>query len=274
MDIMNCGSLVVENVSLALYGSDPPGTVYNGYVSGRGCCGFVAVLGGEAEYAFADGRKKVLVAGDLALFSEKTAYIVRNTGEQPFPHYTVNFSLCPGCELPDEELYSHPAAFQNAARQCGQLLEYWRSQQPAAHFHCMGVLYELLAVFFEECALEKIGREAYRNVLPAIRYMDSRFQESIHIDGLAALCMMSRTGFRRTFTEVCGVSPIEYLLRIRMKRASELLTQSSLTVAEVAVACGFKDTEYFCRTFKKRTGMTAGQMRHPNKVSSAKERKQ
>ena len=57
------------------------------------------------------------------------------------------------------------------------------------------------------------------------------------------------------------MSPIEYLINVRIKRASELLSRSVLSVSEVAEKCGFKDTEHFCRTFKKRMGITAGQAR-------------
>ena len=252
---------VVKGTELVLYGADPPGCVYEKYAKGRSVCGIVTALGGKTEYLFSDGRRRELAAGEIALFSEKTAYIVRNVSDEPFAHYTVNFSLCMGEMLPEDEFYCNPSGFYAFSRLCAELLDVWRTQGASARLRCTGYVYEMLSILFEERMLNKVGRTAYANIEPALRFMDAHYGENIGIEGLAALCMMSKTGFRRTFTEVCGVSPIEYLLRTRMKRAAEYLCQTTQNVAEIASACGFKDTEHFCRTFKKRMGVTAGEAR-------------
>ena len=68
--------------------------------------------------------------------------------------------------------------------------------------------------------------------------------------------MMSETSFRRKFKETYGVSPIDYLLRIRTEQAEDFLLHSQLSIAEISLMCGFNDPGYFCRTFKKQTGVT------------------
>ena len=118
-----------------------------------------------------------------------------------------------------------------------------------------------MADFFQNNIIDVIGKEAYNKVLPAIHYIDENYFDEINLDSLAKLCIMSKTNFRRTFHSVFGVSPIQYLLTVRIRRAEEMLKHSGYTISQIAEKCGFKDYEYFCRTFKKRIGKTAGQLR-------------
>lgn len=63
--------------------------------------------------------------------------------------------------------------------------------------------------------------------------------------------------FRRIFREHTGYSPMEYLNRIRMDRAGELLRfEKYMRIGEVARRCGFGDSLYFSKRFKKETGMS------------------
>ena len=72
---------------------------------------------------------------------------------------------------------------------------------------------------------------------------------------------MSETNFRRVFQQVMGISPIEYVINTRINRAKELVRHTDLSVSEISSLCGFKDVEHFCRTFKKRTGVSTSNYR-------------
>lgn len=245
----------VDRLTLVLYGEDAPGCVYSNYSSGRKVCGIVCATGGEAEYLFSDGRVRVMKAGEVALFSHKSAYIVRNNTET-FSHYTINFELNPGYELPDNEFFCLPQNCAIISSYCEKILSYWNSGEPVAPLNCISVLYSILAQVFAEKTMDRVGKRSYTMVLPAINYIDKNYGRKISIDYLAKKCIMSSTNFRRCFTAVVGKSPIEYLLCVRIKRAVELLYQSSFSISEIAAVCGFKDVEYFCRVFKRRTGVT------------------
>ncbi len=52
-----------------------------------------------------------------------------------------------------------------------------------------------------------------------------------------------------------------YIKKLRLEKAKELLTQTDLTVSQVAMEAGFSDYNYFCRIFKKETGLPAGKYR-------------
>lgn len=252
--------ICIQNIVLATYRENTPGDVYRNYSERRGICGIVTAVGGKSKYIFKDGTELEINAGQAALFSENIAYVITNNGNEPFAHYTINFSLSPNSSL-GTDMVIKPTDFKEFINKCKRLTRLWHSGVSTANLRCKAVLYELIADLLEDNYIDTVGAEAYRSVLPAIHYIDENFQSEITVDFLAKLCAMSKTNFRRIFTAVCKVSPIQYLLDIRINRATSYLQQSNYSVSEIAALCGFKNTEYFCRTFKKRTGYTAGQIR-------------
>ena len=58
------------------------------------------------------------------------------------------------------------------------------------------------------------------------------------------------------FKDGLGVSPHEYLMRIRIEKAEQLLSNSDFSIAEVAEQTGFSGQNYFSRAFKRHTGKT------------------
>lgn len=88
--------------------------------------------------------------------------------------------------------------------------------------------------------------------------IDMMHTAGIHtpIETLASLCFMSKYQFIHSFSRVMGISPHNYQSRIVLRRAQELLSDSSLSVTDIAQKLGFSDVYYFSRFFKKYTGVS------------------
>lgn len=86
------------------------------------------------------------------------------------------------------------------------------------------------------------------------RYTASNFD----IDQAYALVPLSKEYVRKLFIKEHGISPTKFLLQKRITLAKQLLSNkdSSLRINEIAQTCGFIDHAYFCRVFKKETGVT------------------
>jgi AraC-like DNA-binding protein len=67
--------------------------------------------------------------------------------------------------------------------------------------------------------------------------------------------------FLRLFSRVLDVSPHQYLVRSRLRRAASLLIDESLTITDVALESGFNDISNFVRTFHRAAGMSPGAFR-------------
>lgn len=93
-----------------------------------------------------------------------------------------------------------------------------------------------------------------RNVL---RSVEENIQNpEFKIDDLAEAMSMSRTVFYRKIKSLVGVSPVDFVKSMRIKRAIQLLEQDEYTVAEVGYMSGFTTPQYFSRVFKEAMGCT------------------
>ncbi|HEY3378833.1 MAG TPA: AraC family transcriptional regulator, partial [Armatimonadota bacterium] len=91
------------------------------------------------------------------------------------------------------------------------------------------------------------------DVLSAIH---TRYSESLSVQDLAAIAYLSPSHLARLFHEAVGMAPIAYLIRFRMQHAAELLRQSTRSVADIAQAVGYTDSNYFTRQFKLTMGIS------------------
>jgi AraC-like DNA-binding protein len=95
-------------------------------------------------------------------------------------------------------------------------------------------------------------REGYLET--AIRYMNERLEHSIKLPELAKYTGISKQHLILLFNEETGFPPIEYFLRLKIQKAAQLLSLTSLTIKEIAFSVGIPDPYYFSRLFKKMTG--------------------
>jgi AraC-like DNA-binding protein len=78
---------------------------------------------------------------------------------------------------------------------------------------------------------------------------------------MAKIAGMSNSTITRMFNRFAGCSPGEYVIRARIKKACSMLTFLDIPVSQIAFSCGFTDSNYFCRQFRRRMKCTAGEYR-------------
>lgn len=91
-------------------------------------------------------------------------------------------------------------------------------------------------------------------VLSAIAVMEEVVEERLRIVDLAARLNVSADKLERAFRAEVGISPVSYYRQLRLRRAADLLAHSSLTVRDVALACGFDSMSSFSRAFRQFNG--------------------
>lgn len=94
-----------------------------------------------------------------------------------------------------------------------------------------------------------------------LEYMETHCDQPLTLDDLAARAHMSKNNFLRVFRSEQQVTPIEFLIRLRMVRACEMMHDTEKSISEIAYAVGFSDSNYFSRRFREVYGLPPSQYR-------------
>ncbi|MFT5834096.1 MAG: AraC family transcriptional regulator [Cognaticolwellia sp.] len=103
--------------------------------------------------------------------------------------------------------------------------------------------------------------ELYRRLLIAKDYIESNFDKKTEIESIARIANISTFHFFRTFKQVFQVSPHQYILNLRLKKATQLLKKRQDTITEIAYQVGFSDIHAFSKAFKKTYRIAPSQFR-------------
>ena len=94
-----------------------------------------------------------------------------------------------------------------------------------------------------------------------IEYINQNLGEKISVDVLARECCMSRSAFFQAFKNQFSITPLEYILRERIRLAKVLLENSQQSVTEICYQSGFNNLNYFIKQFKRQEGIAPGLFR-------------
>lgn len=98
-------------------------------------------------------------------------------------------------------------------------------------------------------------------ILKSIDYMHRHYAEKITLEDVSAYVFLSPSYFSKVFKEEMGENFNNYLNRIRIEKAQQLLLADNIQLVQISGMVGFEDQSYFTKVFKKRTGVTPGKYR-------------
>jgi AraC-like DNA-binding protein len=100
-----------------------------------------------------------------------------------------------------------------------------------------------------------------RRAVEAAMWLDAHAAEEIDLDRTAAQARLSPFHFLRVFSGVLGVTPHQYLVRARLRRAARLLPDPAHAITDIALDVGFADLSNFVRTFRRAAGVSPREFR-------------
>ena len=118
-------------------------------------------------------------------------------------------------------------------------------------------MYELvLKIIAEACTVEKSDTDVDAIISKlALSFNDPELSLSKILEGVG----YCKDHVRRKFLAQTGMTPVEYITSLRIEHAKKLLSKQnalSLQIGDISMLCGYYDQRYFCRIFKRETGMT------------------
>lgn len=129
------------------------------------------------------------------------------------------------------------------------------------------ILTMLIRAYQDETKSGEMLREkknAMKRLEQAFTYINAHYCEKITLEEVAASVYMSSNYFSSYFRKFTNISFSDYVTRLRVNRARELLREDGANVTEIALACGFNNISNFYRLYKKHMGKTPGYEKSKN----------
>jgi AraC-like DNA-binding protein len=139
----------------------------------------------------------------------------------------------------------------------GQMFEA-RNKSVSRDLKLLGLLYSFLATVVDasgqEAVHEKSENVKEQYVKMALDFIETHYSHNMSIESLADELKLNRKYMSKIFKDEIGLTPQEYLIRLRMNKACELMKNPSLGIGEISYSVGYNDQLLFSRMFKKNLG--------------------
>lgn len=146
-----------------------------------------------------------------------------------------------------------------------KILETVRTSSAGYHQVIAGITLQILGLLNAASIQDEYGNDPIGKLISKATFiLQETFDTPVNIEELAKKLSMSYSTFRKAFKKNIGISPNQYLLDLRLKKAKDLLTATTLSIKEIADQTGFDSIYYFSKHFKKKNGISPKLFRSPN----------
>ncbi len=214
-------------------------------------------LEGGGRCAFENGGERVLETGECVVL---TPGVVHRYGSPPGAVYIEDALRFQG---PVADMLFNAGVLRpgvcplGPVRRINAITEAARDPSVSAQINANGALQALLLEMYNLRRRRRSGGDAMEEVVAAIKRFPERWWT---VGELAEMAGMSDFRLRRNFLRHTGLLPKDYIERLKMQRAAELL-QAGCRIAEAAERLGYRDMYHFARRFKIRFGISPGRFR-------------
>ena len=240
---------------------------------GRNDYQLLYIAAGKGEFYFKGSKEPTIVTkGNMILFRPGEPQVYYYYAVDKTEVYWVHFTGWKVEEyLKRYELPSHENVFYT-----GVSHDYpWIYNQMIRELQIQRVNYEdMISLYMHHIFISinryiKEGRETKNDTISdverAAHYFKENYNKQISIEQYAEEHLMSVNWFIHSFKNVMKMSPMQYIISLRIAMAKGYLENSTKNIAEISNEVGYENALYFSRLFRKSTGMTPTEYRKRNK---------
>lgn len=209
-----------------------------------------------------DGRQYRLRPGMVFSYGDKVSHVIRNESQRPMLKYYVDFVGVEARHLLDESPVKLGRATQVSAPNEVQgifenLLRDGSRESRYHHRLCAALIPLLLFKIGEKAISAESSHDRALAAYQRVRqYLEQNYLRLKTVDEIARDCRVDAAYICRLFQRFDHITPYQYLMRLKMNHATELLLDSGLLVKEVAERLNFSDPYNFSRAFKNIFGLS------------------
>ena len=231
--------------------------------SGRADYLMMYVHSGEMKVRL-NGLDWMARAGSVVLYRPKQEQLYRNGDESPVKVYWVHFTGY-GAERLLESLDLGEVSLFNIGvnTEIPSLIHMMVND-----IHIKGIGYKTMSASLFMQLMTVISRKSLRirekadkkprdnSVGSTLEYIHMNYMKNITVAELSAMTMICTNRYIKVFKAEFGLTPKEYIVRLRLEKACQLLESTNLDIKQISGMVGLENQMYFCRLFKKYLGKT------------------
>lgn len=227
------------------------------------------IAAGKAHFLLGE-RDEILTAGQMILYRPGKPqiywYCVEDHPDVFWVHFTGSDAekLLEYYQISRDQPILFAGALPDYKRMFLQMIQELQLSRP----FCEETLSFTLQQLFVLVSRQQIRSASTAAMQPeldkAIHYFSEHFNQKIRIEEYAERLHISTTWFIHIFKQHTGVTPMQYLLSLRISNSLGLLEQTGNTITEIAAMVGYDNPLYFSRLFKKQMGISPQQYRNRN----------
>ncbi len=215
-----------------------------------GCC-----------YITEKGTEKLATVGSVVVYMPRERQEYKFRSDVDSTSYYIHFSgtacdeLFRKFNLTDERIF-----FVGKSRRLentfNQLIDEFHLKLPFYEYTCQSYLLVILSLISRKMvASQDITQQRSKKLIEEMcRHMYANYSRNITVSEYAKMSNLSESRFSHLFKEYTSLSPVQYLLNIKIQRAKELLENTDLSILQISEMLGMQSQNYFSRIFKKYTG--------------------
>lgn len=225
------------------------------------------VLSGKGAFTL-NGNRHELAAGDTFLIRPEELISYESDPDHPWRYRWIAFTGTMASEL------LHGAGFREGSpvvslKDYRKASLYFRSiyltfrgARPSASVRSAGFVHLLMALYQDSRAINaeegQPGRHENENIhRKVIHYLSTQYSHPVSIEQMSEALGYSRAYLSRAFKRKAGVSPVSFLLKLRLDKAKLLLRERpELTIEQVSASVGLQDALYFSKQFRNQFGLS------------------
>ncbi len=273
----------MNNIPVSYYYVDQKHPAYHAPLHWHRPSEIVRVLSGKLKM-YLDGKKIIVEPGDILFINQE---IIHGFFPLNCVYEIINFdadeillrtSLCKDAlriftNSHVSVLPFHPTEDAAIHHIATQLFTFAATESKDNDLLVLGALFELLGTIYAKHHYTENYRSSTNAKLfkPLLEFIEKSYMKPITLLDMAQVSGMSTSHFSVLFREFFRQTPMDYLNSYRIERACLFLINSDLPVTEVAYRCGFNDSAYFVKVFKKYKTLTPKKYRSTLVYSGQKE---
>ena len=227
------------------------------------CAEIFYIVGGHGSFVINDQSHPV-EEDDLVVINPRVQHTELSDESQNLEYIVLGVDSLELAVGDEDQKQFHILRFRKSnASPRSYMLDMLQEMRSAAQGHeslCQHLLQVLLIRimrhFDHTARIIPSRKKVSKECAAARRYIDSHFRESLTLDHLAEVVHINKYHMVHSFTKAYGVSPINYLLSLRLQESKYLLQSTDHSMSQIAQMVGFSSPCYFSQVFHKAMGMS------------------